>query len=63
MHLAGKASVDMFAAKACPLCFVNQKNPQGLNLDGWITHAADEALERDLARADGEAPQQTVVIV
>lgn len=42
-HLAGGAAIDMLRRQACPLCYVNQHNPDGLNLDGWIDNAADEA--------------------
>jgi hypothetical protein len=51
-NFAGKASVEMLTTKACPLCFVNRENPKKMNLDGWIEHAADEALEADIARQD-----------
>lgn len=51
-NFAGRAAVDMLASKACPLCFVNAKNPARMNLDGWIDDAADEALDREIARQD-----------
>lgn len=59
-HFAGKAAVDMLASKGCPLCFVNQ-NPAGINLDGWIDNAADEALEADIARQDQQSPATVVL--
>ena len=58
-HFAGKAAVEMLNTKACPLCFVN-KNPAGINLDGWIEHAAEEAFEEEMQRADNAAPSLIV---
>lgn len=53
-HFAGRASLELITAKTCPLCFVN-KNPAGINLDGWIENAAEEALADATRRADGVA--------
>jgi len=58
-NFAGRAAVDMLTARACPLCFIN-RNPAGINLDGWIDNAADEALAADAHRADGESPSVIV---
>lgn len=42
-HYAGQGAITMLQTRACPLCYVNAKNPDHLNLDGWIELAADEA--------------------
>lgn len=42
-NFAGSGAIEMLEARVCPLCYVNQKNPARLNLDGWIENAAEEA--------------------
>lgn len=66
-NFCGKASVKMLAEQRCPLCFVNEairrdgKNP-GLTVDDWVEHAADEAVEADIAAHDGlRAPINVLV--
>lgn len=62
-NFAGRAAVDMLTRKACPICFVNG-NPAGVNCDGWVDNAADEAVEADIVRRDrcGADGQRLVVI-
>lgn len=57
-NFAGKAAVMMLATQVCPLCFVNAQNRAGVNVDGWVEDAAEEALERDCARADGSEQKE-----
>ncbi len=42
-HFAGRGAIELLNTRECPLCYVNRKNPAGLNLDGWIENAADDA--------------------
>lgn len=60
-HYAGRAAIEMLETKTCPLCYVNAKNPERLNLDGWIENAADEAEAAALAREDGETSAKVLI--
>jgi hypothetical protein len=55
VNFAGAAATEMIAGGCCPLCFINQKNPAGQNLDDWIDYAADEVLA-DSRRVTRTAP-------
>jgi hypothetical protein len=57
-HFAGRATLHMLEFRVCPLCFVN-KNPSGVNLDGWVDNAADEALDHDIKCKDDRKPVVT----
>lgn len=62
-NFAGQAALAMLAQRWCPLCFVNEHNPSNVNLDNWVTCAADEALAEHAARAQQRTTEMKVVLV
>lgn len=48
-NFAGRAAVDMLETQSCPICFVNTQNRIGINVDGWVEDAANDARARHVA--------------